>query len=126
MDGFHLLSPVVPVFLLVGTGFAFAHWKKISLVLVTEIIVYLGTPALGGALLRMIGGFAAAVAGVKLIGVEGINRQVLILYGSLPAAVINFLLTEKYRQDPELAASIVVLSTMISVITIPPVFWLIL
>jgi len=46
--------------------------------------------------------------------------------GSLPATVIDFVLTEKYRQDPEIAASIVVLSTVISVVTIPLVFWLIL
>ncbi len=82
--------------------------------------------ALGGALLRIFGGFAAAVIAVQLIGAQGINRQVLLLYGSLPAAVINFVLTEKYGQDPELAASIVVLSTFISVITIPIVFWFIL
>jgi predicted permease len=82
--------------------------------------------ALGGALLRIIGGFAAAFAAVNLIGAEGVNRQVLLLYGSLPAAVINFVLTEKYGQDPELAASIVVLSTVMSVVTIPLVFWMIL
>jgi len=82
--------------------------------------------ALGGALLRIMGGFAAAVLAVNLIGAEGVNRQVLLLYGSLPAAVINFVLTEKYGQDPELAASIVVLSTVISVVTIPLVFWMIL
>jgi hypothetical protein len=46
MDLFKPLSPVIPVFLLVGTGFIFAHWKKISLTAVTEIIVYLGTPSL--------------------------------------------------------------------------------
>jgi predicted permease len=40
--------------------------------------------------------------------------------------VVNFILAEKYRQDPELAASIVVLSTFISALTIPVVFWLIL
>lgn len=82
--------------------------------------------ALGGALLRIFGGFAAANIAVNLIGVEGVNRQVLLLYGALPAAVINFILTEKYRQDPGLAASIVVLSTFISVLTIPIVFWVIL
>ena len=82
--------------------------------------------ALGGALVRIVGGFAAASLAVTLIGAEGVNRQVLLLYGCLPAAVVNFVLTEKYRQDPELAASIVVLSTLISVITIPIVFWLIL
>jgi len=40
------LSPVIPVFLLIAAGFVFAHWKKISLAAVTEIVVYLGTPSL--------------------------------------------------------------------------------
>lgn len=82
--------------------------------------------AIGGALLRIFGGFAAAYLAVNLLAAQGINRQVLLLYGALPAAVINFVLTEKYGQDPELAASIVVLSTVFSVVTIPIVFWLIL
>jgi predicted permease len=30
MEVFRLLSPVIPVFLLVAAGFVFAHWKKIS------------------------------------------------------------------------------------------------
>lgn len=81
--------------------------------------------ALGGALLRILGGFTAANIAVLLIGAEDVNRQVLLLYGALPAAVVNFVLTEKYRQDPALAASIVVISTLISVFTIPIVFWLI-
>jgi len=46
MEIFKPLSPVIPVFLLVAVGFVFAHWKKISLASVTEIIVYLGTPSL--------------------------------------------------------------------------------
>ncbi|MPZ77050.1 MAG: hypothetical protein GEU77_11060 [Deltaproteobacteria bacterium] len=82
--------------------------------------------AIGGALVRIFGGFLVASIVVNLIGAEGVNRQVLLLYGALPAAVINFVLTEKYGQDPELAASIVVLSTFISIFTIPVVFWLIL
>jgi predicted permease len=82
--------------------------------------------AVSGALLRTLGGFAAAIIAVNLVGATGINRQVLLLYGSLPAAVINFILTEKFGQDPHLAASIVVLSTFFSVITIPLVLWLIL
>ena len=81
--------------------------------------------ALGGALLRIVGGFAAASAAVLVIGTHGINRQVLLLYGALPAAVVNFILTEKYRQDPALAASVVI-STFLSLFTIPVVLWLIL
>jgi len=80
--------------------------------------------AVGGALVRIFGGFAAANVAVYLIGAEGVNRQVLLLYGSLPAAVINFVLAEKYHQDPRLAASIVVLSTFLSIFTISVVFWL--
>lgn len=68
---------------------------------------------------------SAAYIAVKLVGADGINRQVLLLYGSLPAAAMNFILTEKFGQDPNLAASIVVLSTFFSVVTIPLVFWLI-
>jgi hypothetical protein len=82
--------------------------------------------ALGGALVRIVGGFTAANLAVYLIGAQGVNRQVLLLYGALPAAVINFVLTEKYRQDPGLAASIVVIGTFISLLTIPVVLWLIL
>lgn len=82
--------------------------------------------AIGGAIVRIFGGFLVASIVVNLIGADGVNRQVLLLYGALPAAVINFVLTEKYRQDPELAASIVVLSTLLSVLTIPIVFWIIL
>ena len=82
--------------------------------------------AIGGALVRIFGGFLTASIVVQLIAAEGVNRQVLLLYGALPAAVINFVLTEKYGKDPELAASIVVLSTFISMVTIPIVFWLIL
>jgi predicted permease len=79
--------------------------------------------AVGGALLRIAGGFAAANVAVMIMGAHGVNRQVLLLYGCLPAAVANFVLAEKYRQDPALAASIVVLSTCLSVLTIPLVFW---
>ena len=40
------IAPVLQVFLLVAAGFTFAHWKKINLSSVTEIVIYLGTPSL--------------------------------------------------------------------------------
>jgi len=78
--------------------------------------------SVAGALLRIVGGFACAYLTVTLLGMEGINRQILLLYGSLPSAVVNFVLTEKYRQDPELAASIILMTTLLSLVTIPVVF----
>ncbi|HEX9879479.1 MAG TPA: AEC family transporter [Candidatus Binatia bacterium] len=78
--------------------------------------------SVAGALLRIVGGFACAYLTVTLLGMEGINRQIILLYGSLPSAVVNFVLTEKYRQDPELAASIILMTTLLSLVTIPVVF----
>ena len=82
--------------------------------------------ALGGALIRIVGGLAAAYATVSLLGIEGINRQMILLYGGLPSAVVNFVLTEKYSQDPELAASIIFLTTLFSLASVPLLFWFIL
>jgi len=82
--------------------------------------------SVAGSLIRIVGGFACAYLTVTLLGIHGINRQVLLLYGSLPSAVVNFVLTEKYRQDPELAASIIVMTTLLSLVTIPVVLSLIL
>jgi predicted permease len=82
--------------------------------------------SLGGALIRIFGGLAAGYAVVTLLDIDGINRQIILLYSSLPSAVVNFVLTEKYNQDPQLAASIILLTTLISVATIPLVLWLIL
>jgi len=82
--------------------------------------------SVAGALLRIVGGFACAYLTVNLLGIQGINRQVILLYGSLPSAVVSFVLTEKYHQDPELAASIIFMSTLFSLATIPIVFTIIL
>jgi hypothetical protein len=79
--------------------------------------------SLAGAVIRVGGGFAAAYLFCALVGVEGVNRQVVILYGSLPSAVINFMLTEKYGRDPELAASIIFFSTVLCLMSVPFVIW---
>jgi predicted permease len=82
--------------------------------------------SIAGALIRVAGGFAAAYLTVTLLGIDGINRRVILLYGSLPSAVINFILVEKYSRDSELAASIIFFSTVLSLLSVPLVLWLIL
>jgi len=82
--------------------------------------------SIAGALMRVGGGFGAAYATVTLLGIDGLNRQVVLLYGSLPSAVINFMLAEKYGSDPDLAASIILFSTVLSLIAVPLVLWLVL
>jgi predicted permease len=74
------LSPVIQVFLLVAAGYAFAHWKKINLVSVTELIVYLGTPSLVFSSLASKPLFAADIA-VLLSGIALIFAAVGVLIG---------------------------------------------
>ena len=113
--------------MLIACGFAFAHWKRISLTSVTKLIVYLGTPALvfsslvgrplfAGDIAVLFGGILIIFAIVGLL----IRLYFFIFQFSsrgfaLPCLFMNagvtFVLTEKYRQDPGLAASIVVIST---------------
>ncbi len=81
--------------------------------------------AIPASLIRILGGFAIACAAVTLLGIEGVNRKVVILSSAMPSAVITFIFSYKYKLGGELTASIVALSTFISVLTIPIILlWL--
>jgi predicted permease len=55
----------------------------------------------------------------ELFGLTGAARGVLILDCSMPVAVLNYLLAERYQRSPEQVASLVVLSTLLSLVTLP-------
>ena len=69
--------------------------------------------------LRILLGFLAALFAAELLNLEGVSRQVLILQGAMPAAVFNYLLAARYGRHPEQVAGIVLVSTGLSVATIP-------
>ena len=75
--------------------------------------------------IRVAGGAAFAMLFVTLFGVSGVERQVLLLASIMPAAVINVMMAQRYSTDPSLVASAVVLSTAISLVTIPVVLYLV-
>ncbi|MFQ5735965.1 MAG: AEC family transporter [Thermodesulfobacteriota bacterium] len=75
--------------------------------------------SIAGSLIRIVGGFAIALAVVQVFGIEGLNRQIILLSSSMPAAVINFVVSHRYRLDSELVASTVAMSTLLSVVTTP-------
>lgn len=52
-----------------------------------------------------------------------LTLKVLILNGSMPAALGIYLLAQKYNQQPELVAPTVFASTLIGLTTIPVVLW---
>jgi predicted permease len=68
---------------------------------------------------RMGGGFACAWLFVTALGVEGVDRSVLMLMSVMPAAVINAVIAQRYQTDPSLVASAIVLGTLASLASIP-------
>ena len=68
---------------------------------------------------RITVGFMLGVIITIILNIQGITRNVIILEAAMPSAVMSLILTHKYNRDPELVASIVLLSTIISIITIP-------
>jgi predicted permease len=43
----------------------------------------------------------------------------LIVFGALPPAVLNYIFAERYHQEPEKVASIVLIGNMASLLIIP-------
>lgn len=45
------------------------------------------------------------------------------VFAALPPAVLNVLMTEQYRQEPDRVASIVLLGNLASLVIMPVVLW---
>jgi predicted permease len=71
------------------------------------------------ALLRLGLGLAVGFFVAEAFGFTGAARGVVILDCSMPVAVLNHLLAEKYQRDPSEVASLVVVSTLFSLVTLP-------
>lgn len=72
-------------------------------------------------------GPAAGIASVLLVKpwlvLEGTQYAQLLIFAALPPAVLNVLVAEQYRQEPERVASIVLLGNLASLLIIPAVLW---
>jgi predicted permease len=69
--------------------------------------------------IRVGGGLLAGLAVAALLGATGTERAVILLQAAMPAAVINFVLAERYDRDPALVSSAIALGTLASVVTLP-------
>lgn len=77
-----------------------------------------------GLILRVVGGFVAGLAAVYIFGLEGTVKTVVLVASALPSAVFAFVLPERYGVKAEFAGTLVLVSTLLGVVTIPLVFWL--
>ena len=54
-----------------------------------------------------------------VIDLPPLQQSLLIIFGALPPAVLNFLVSEQYNQEPEKVASIVMLANLGSLLVMP-------
>ena len=64
-------------------------------------------------------GAAIGIAVAALFGLSGSMKAVLILPCASPVAVYNYLFAQRWNNQPEEVAGVVVLSTLFSIVTIP-------
>ena len=132
-------EPLVPATLL-GALFLVAGWETpVWLTNTLELIGQMAIPlmliTLGVALSRLqlsglgravwLAAFksaaciAVAVAAATMLELEPVPFAVLVLQVAMPVAVTSYLLAEKYGANAEEVAGLVIVSTLLSVVTIP-------
>jgi predicted permease len=61
-----------------------------------------------------------------ILGIQGVERNVLILQAAMPTAVITSVLATEFDAAPQLVATVIFVSTAASMVTLSLVLWLIL
>lgn len=116
--GLHIWGPLLSALEMVGDIaiplLLFALGVRMKNIRFTD----LGAP-LVGAFLRPALGVAIAWSAAQLLGLGARDSAMLIVFGALPPAVLNFLFAERYRQEPERVASIVLLGNLAAVLVLP-------
>ncbi len=79
---------------------------------------------ISGLLMRFGLGFIAGMLAVNIFGITGSARIVVVSASTLPSAVFSVILPLRYGVDSRFAGAMVLLSTLLSILTIPFVFYL--
>jgi hypothetical protein len=78
------------------------------------------------AMVRPLAGMLMAAGLIPLLGLHGRDAAMLLVFGALPPAVLNFLFAERYRQEPGRVASIVLIGNLAALIFLPVALVLVL
>lgn len=85
------------------TGMGLADWRM----------------GMAGALVAPLTGLVMALIVAELLGLVGRDWQMLMLFGALPPAVLNFIVAEKFNQQPHQVAAVVLFGNLGSVVVMP-------
>ena len=77
------------------------------------------TVSLVAAVTSPLAGIIMALIANWALGLQGREAAMLILFGALPPAVLNYIFAERYRQEPDRVASIVLVGNTASLAFIP-------
>jgi malate permease and related proteins len=72
-----------------------------------------------GALARPLMGLAIGIPLAWTLGLEGAARGQLLLFAALPPAVMQFMLAERYRQEPDKVGAMIMLGNALAVVFVP-------
>ncbi len=72
-----------------------------------------------GAIVCPASGLIIAIPIGYLLNLSSQQYAMLIVFGALPPAVLNYMVAEKYQQQPQLVASIVMLGNLAAIVIIP-------
>jgi len=111
------------------------EWVALAIRMVGDASIPLMLIALGARLaearwhdwlLGVVGGLVCPLTGIALagllspfLGLDPTQQGLLFIFGSLPPAVLNFMVAEQYGQEPGKVASIVLIGNMMSILFVP-------
>ena len=72
-----------------------------------------------GALARPLVGMALAWVAIQLIDLPAREQALVLVFGALPPAVLNFMFAERYQQEPDKVASMVLIGNVAAVAFLP-------
>jgi malate permease and related proteins len=120
---FALLQPEAPEWLMLAikiTGDAMIPLMLISLGVRMATVSWGGwNVGVIGALVCPLTGIAMAALLSPVLGLDATQSGLLILFGCLPPAVLNFMVAEQYNQEPAKVASIVLIGNVASMVFVP-------
>jgi len=123
-------------------GFAFAlvhppmpEWAGVGIRMVGDALIPMMLLSLGVRLyevrwddwhIGVVGGLVCPLTGIAiaallapLLALDPLQTGLLLIFGSLPPAVLNFMVAEQFKQEPAKVASIVLIGNVLSIVFVP-------
>lgn len=75
-------------------------------------------------LIRVFGGMLLGLLFIGLFGLSGMTAAVVLLYATLPAPIMSYVLAQKYHRNEALAAEIVLVSNLGALATLPIILYI--